>query len=158
NQAILDGPDERRGVPPLLTPDGIDGVQVAVEMEQGQAALGLAAAEPGGPDVGVRDGVVAADGEELGGFGISQGGGELAGGVERALDGIGLDGGIAGIGEAKGCGDIDVVLDGVALNVLGGVADGARAEARARAVRDATVEGDAVEGPVYGRVFGRDGI
>lgn len=68
DEPVLDRAAEGGGVPPLLSPDCIDGVEMAVKVQEGETAFGLAVALPCCADVRVGDRVVAAEGEQFGGL------------------------------------------------------------------------------------------
>jgi hypothetical protein len=100
--------------------------------------------------------VVATDGHESGVVCIAELPSPGGHGFEHLGGVIWLDGCIPRVGQREGFANVDVMRDRVAFEVLGGVSDGAGAEAGAGAVGDAGVVGHAIDGPVDGCVFGCD--
>lgn len=136
--AFLDGAAERGAVGVLGAEVGVPGVQVGVEVEQGDRAVLLGH----GAQQGQRDGVVAAEGHQAG-AGVQE---VVSGGLD-GLDGLvdveGVGGDVAGVrdlGEGEGGRVLGRV---VRAQQAGRLTDGVAAEAGAGAVGDAGVEGDA---------------
>ena len=137
-EPLLDGPAERGAVRVRRAEVGVPGVQVRVEVDQRDRAV----PGGGGPQQRQRDGVVAADGDQVGGLVEQRAGGVVdAGDGFRDIEGAGRD--VAGVGHL-----VDVQRAGFQPRVVGPeqlrpVPHGGGAEPRPRAVRDAGVERDA---------------
>lgn len=143
--ALLDGPAERRAVGVLGAEVGVPRVEVGVEVEQGYGAVLLR----DGAQEGQRDGVVAAEGHHAG-AGTEQ---IVGRGLDR-LDGLvdveRVGGDVTGVGDLREGERRGVLCRVVRAQQARRLTDGVAAEAGAGAVRDTRVEGHADDGDIGG--------
>ena len=141
--ALLDGPAEGRAVRVLGAEVGVPGVEVRVEVQQGDRAVPARHRA----QQRQRDGVVAAEGHQAG-AGVQQVVGGGLDGLHGLVDVERVGGDVAGVrdlGEREGRGVLRRV---VRAQQPGRLTDGVAAEAGAGAVGDAGVEGHADHGDV----------
>ncbi len=137
-------------MPPLLTPDGVDRVEVGIEMQHRQ---GLADPLPRRRHVGVGDRVIAADRQQPCVRRRPDPGRELPDALQRLTAGVRPDRRVPGIGHRQDVRDPDAVFEVQGLDVLRRVADRPRPEPRPGPIGHAAVERYAVERPVHGPIL-----